>query len=65
MKRKEDDMLVYVPQDYVALVYERGELRGVVEAGVGLVSSKAQVQYVYLEPKEQTAEEAQAAATLQ
>ena len=58
-------MLVYVPQDYVALVYEGGELRAVVEAGVGVVPSQAQVQYVYLEPQPQTSEEAQAAATLQ
>ena len=57
-------MLVYVPKDFVALVYERGELRTVVEAGVGLVPSQAYAQYVYLEPREETSE-AQAAATLQ
>ena len=57
-------MLVYVPKDFVALVYVGGELRAVVEAGVGVVPSKAQVQYVYLEPKAETSDE-QAAATLQ
>ena len=58
-------MLVYVPKDFVALVYEGGELRAVVEAGVGVVPSKAQVQYVYLEPRAQTSDEEEAAATLQ
>ena len=56
-------MLVFVPKDYVALVYVGGELRAVVEAGVGVVPSKAQVQYVYLEPAQ--IDEEQAAATLQ
>ena len=58
-------MLVYVPKDYVALLYVGGQLRTVVEAGVGLVPPMAQVQYVYLEPQAETYEEAQAAATLQ
>ncbi len=58
-------MLIFVPQDYVALVYEGDALRTVLEAGVGIVSSQAQVQYVYLEPQPQTPEEAQAAMTLQ
>jgi hypothetical protein len=30
-------MLVFVPQSYIALVYAGGELRAVVEAGVGFV----------------------------
>ena len=59
-------MLVFVPQDFVALVYEGGKLVAVVEAGVGVVPSNAQVQYVYLEPRAQTPDEEQAAAaTLQ
>ena len=59
-------MLVFVPQDYVALVYEGGKLRTVLEAGVGFVpSAKAEVQYVYLEPLAKPAEESQAAMTLQ
>lgn len=48
-------MLVYVPQGYVALVYAGGQLRDVVEAGVGVVERDMQVQYVYLpvEPQPQ------------
>ena len=59
-------MLVFVPQDFVALVYESNKLCAVLEAGVGFVpSAKAQVQYVYLEPPEKPSGEAQAATTLQ
>lgn len=58
-------MLIYVPQDFVALVYERGELRAVVEAGVGVIPRKVEVQYVYLEPRAETRDEDRAAATLQ
>lgn len=48
-------MLVYVPQGYVVLVYQGGQLRDVVEAGVGVVEAGAQLQYVYLpqEPQPQ------------
>ncbi len=59
-------MLVFVPQEFVALVYEGGKLCAVLEAGVGFVpGAKAEVQYVYLEPPAQPADEAQAAMTLQ
>jgi len=46
-------MLVYVPQSDIALVYAGGELRAVVEAGVGFVphSEGLQVHYVYLQPQ--------------
>jgi hypothetical protein len=46
-------MLIFVPQFYIALVYAGGELRAVVEAGVGFVphSGGLQVQYVYLQPQ--------------
>lgn len=46
-------MLIFVPQSYIALVYAGGELRAVVEAGVGFVpySGDLQVQYVYLQPQ--------------
>ena len=45
-------MLMFVPQGYVALVYENGALRAVVEAGVGFVPSAGrnlQVQFVDLQ----------------
>ena len=45
-------MLVFVPQGYVALVYEDGRLLTVVEAGVGVVAragAQLQVQYVDLQ----------------
>lgn len=44
-------MLVYVPQGYVALVYEDGVLRTVLEAGVGFLAraGKLQLQYVDLQ----------------
>ena len=44
-------MLMFVPQGYVALVYENGALYAVVEAGVGFVPSAGrnlQVQYIDL-----------------
>ncbi len=43
-------MLIFVPQSFIALVYAGGELRAVVEAGVGFVpdSGDLQVHYVYL-----------------
>ena len=46
-------MLVHVPLGYVALVYEDGVLRTVLEAGVGFVadSAKLQVQYVDVQPQ--------------
>ena len=46
-------MLIFVPQSYIALVYAGGELRAVVEAGVGFVphSGDLQVHYVYLQPQ--------------
>lgn len=43
-------MLVYVPQGYVALVYEGGRLRDVLEAGVGEVGAGLELQYVYVQP---------------
>jgi hypothetical protein len=45
-------MLILVPQSYIALVYAGGELRAVLEAGVGFVphAEGLQVQYVYLYP---------------
>jgi hypothetical protein len=48
-------MLIYVPQSYIALVYAGGELRAVLEAGVGFVphSEGLRVQYVYLQPQPQ------------
>jgi hypothetical protein len=51
-------MLIYVPQSYVALVYAGGELRAVVEAGVGFVpqSDGLEVRYVYLQPQAQYSE---------
>ena len=60
-------MLVYVPQGYVALVYERGELRSLLESGVGVVSNAgmAEVKYVYLQPYVEPSDEAEAAMTLQ
>jgi hypothetical protein len=44
-------MLIFVPQSYIALVYAGGELRAVVEAGVGFVphSHGLEVHYVYLQ----------------
>ena len=45
-------MLLFVPQGYVALVYEGGALRAVVEAGVGFVARtgrELQVQFVDLQ----------------
>ena len=55
-------MLVYVPQCYVALVYAGGELRAVLEAGVGFVphSEGLQVRYVYLLPHMEYPEDAEA-----
>ena len=49
-------MLVFVPQGYVALVYEGGLLVTVVEAGVGVVArtgAELQVQYVDLQVERQ------------
>jgi hypothetical protein len=55
-------MLLFVPQGYVALVYENGALRAVVEAGVGFVQGIAlQVQFVDLQQEQ----EAEVPATLQ
>lgn len=54
-------MLVFVPQGYVALVYENGALYAVVEAGVGFVASAGrnlQVQFVNLQPEEEMAVQA-------
>ena len=47
-------MLVHVPLGYVALVYEGGVLRTVLEAGVGFVAGtgKLEVQYVDLQPQQ-------------
>jgi len=45
-------MLLFVPQGYVALVYEDGALRAVVEAGVGFVARtgrELRVQFVDLQ----------------
>ena len=61
-------MLVFVPQGFVALVYEDGALRAVLEAGVGVVAraEKLQVQFVDLQPQAQTFdEETEVLATLQ
>jgi hypothetical protein len=62
-------MLLFVPQGFVALVYEDGALHAVVEAGVGFVArprGALQVQFVDLQPSAQEAadQEAQALATL-
>jgi hypothetical protein len=61
-------MLVFVPQGFVALVYEDGALRAVVEAGVGVVARGAgnlQVQFVDLQPQAGPEEEMEVLATLQ
>jgi hypothetical protein len=60
-------MLVFVPQGFVALVYEKGVLRAVLEAGVGVVARAGalQVQYVHLQPAAEAAEEGEVAVTLQ
>lgn len=61
-------MLVFVPQGFVALVYEDGALRAVLEAGVGVVAraEKLQVQYVYLQqPQAEPSDEVEALPTLQ
>ena len=52
-------MLVYVPQGYVALVYEAGVLRTVLEAGVGFVAraGKLELQYVDLQAQSQYTDE--------
>lgn len=52
-------MLVYVPQGYVALVYEAGVLRTVLEAGVGFVArtAKLELQYVDLQAQAQSTDE--------
>ena len=58
-------MLLFVPQGFVALVYEDGALRAVVEAGVGFVAragSGLQVQFADLQ--QQPDQEAEALATL-
>jgi len=61
-------MLVYVPKDYVVLVYEGGELRAVLEHGVGVVATPApaqvQLQYVYLQPQTEPSDGAEAAVTV-
>jgi hypothetical protein len=62
-------MLVFVPQGFVALVYEKGALRAVLEAGVGVVvvarAGELQVQYVHLQPAAEASEEGEVAVTLQ
>jgi hypothetical protein len=60
-------MLIYVPQSYVALVYAGGELRAVVEAGVGFVlhSEGLEVRYVYLQPQAQYSEDMEADEAVQ
>jgi hypothetical protein len=60
-------MLVFVPQGFVALVYEDGVLRAVLEAGVGVLAraDKLQVQYVYLQPQAEPSDEVEALPTLQ
>ncbi len=53
-------MLLFVPQGYVALVYEDGALRAVVEAGVGFVARtgrELQVQFVDLQAQRDPGEE--------
>ncbi len=53
-------MLLFVPQGYVALVYEDGALRAVVEAGVGFVARtgrELQVQFVDLQAQREQGEE--------
>ncbi len=58
-------MLLFVPQGYVALVYEDGGLRAVVEAGVGFVARAGrglQVQFVDLQA--QRDHEAEVLATM-
>jgi hypothetical protein len=53
-------MLLFVPQGYVALVYESGALRAVVEAGVGFVARtgrELQVQFVDLQAQRDQGEE--------
>ncbi|HZO04218.1 MAG TPA: hypothetical protein VFB93_23780 [Burkholderiales bacterium] len=59
-------MLLFVPQGFVALVYEDGVLRAVVEAGVGFVArarGALQVQFVDLQQL-QPDQEAEVHATL-
>ena len=56
LKERKPTMLLFVPQGYVALVYENGVLRAVVEAGVGFVPSAGrnlQVQYVDLKVQQE------------
>ena len=62
-KERRTTTLVFVPQGFVALVYEDGALRTVIEAGVGVVARAAnvQVQFVNLQPEE----EMEVPATLQ
>lgn len=54
-KERRTTMLVFVPQGFVALVYEDGALRAVIEAGVGVVAraDNVQVKFVNLLPEEQ------------
>jgi hypothetical protein len=61
-------MLVFVPQGFVALVYEDGALSAVLEAGVGVVAraEKLQLQFVDLQPQAETSDqEAEVLVTLQ
>ena len=59
-------MLLFVPQGYVALIYENGVLRAVVEAGVGFVQgAPAQLQVQFVDLLEALEQEAEVPATLQ
>jgi hypothetical protein len=58
-------MLLFVPQGYVALVYEDGALRAVVEAGVGFVAhAGAGLRVQFVDLQQQPDQEAAALATL-
>jgi hypothetical protein len=61
-------MLVFVPQGFVALVYEDGALSAVLEAGVGVVAraEKLQLQFVDLQTQAGTSDqETEVLVTLQ
>ena len=57
-------MLVFVPQGYVALVYENGALRTAVEAGVGFLAPARGQTLEYVELQPQYDQEAAELATL-
>jgi homogentisate 1,2-dioxygenase len=58
-------MLLFVPQGFVALVFEDGVLRAVVEAGIGFVPRGVAPQVQFVDLQQQADQEAEAPATLQ